>query len=74
MYSENTLNDLNQFKVGDKVTIYNSITKTASRQGIIKSIYPTAYMKNGKPSRIATIVNDMGVTIGVNYLSTAKKC
>ena len=72
MNYKNTLQDLDQFKVGDKVTIYNTITRNASYYGTIQRISPKAYIKDGKPSRSATILDDMGM-IHENYLGSAKK-
>jgi hypothetical protein len=68
----NTLQELDQFNVGDKVDIYNSITGEVSYSATIESIAPKAYVKDGEAVRAATILDDMGNRRD-NYLGTAKK-
>ncbi len=68
----NTLQELDQFNVGDRVDIYNSITGEVSYSATIESIAPKAYIKYGEAVRAATILDDMGNRHD-NYLGTAKK-
>ena len=41
----NTLRELDQFNVGDRIDIYNSITGEVSYSATIESIAPKAYIK-----------------------------
>lgn len=67
----NTIEQLNKFKKGDVVNIHNKITGELSYSGVIISISEYAYIKDGIPSRSATIMTDKGQHS--NFLGTAKK-
>jgi hypothetical protein len=69
---KNTIEQLNEFKVNDKVAIHNVINGKVSYYATIKSLYKEAYVKDGYASRIATLVDDSG-NIRENFLTSATK-
>ena len=68
----NSLEKLNQFKVGDKVAIHNVITNEVSYIATITAIADYAFIKYGSPSRFAVLIDDNGNT-RENLLGSAKK-
>ena len=68
-FKRNNLEQLNQFKIGDKIAVHNGITGTISYFAEIVSL-SNSCIKDGTHLRHAAIKLSNGVIIG-NYLGTA---
>ena len=68
----NTIEQLNEFKVNDRVAIHSVINGKVSYYAIIKHVHKEAYIKDGIPSRIAMLIDDSD-NIRQNFLSSATK-
>jgi hypothetical protein len=68
----NTIQQLNQFNKGDKIAVHNRLNGNVSYYATIISLSKEAYIKDERPSRIATLIDDNG-NIRENFLGSAKK-
>ena len=67
----NTIQELNQFKLNDKVSIYCSVTGKLSYIGSIVKIYRNAFIKDNQAIRPACILDSNGI-VHENALGTTK--
>lgn len=67
----NTIEQMNQFKVNQKVNIYDSITGELDYSGTIINIEKKAWSKNNEPRRCAVILDSNG-NKRLNLLASAK--
>ncbi len=68
---QNTIDQLNQFKLNDKINVYSLITGEFNYSGSIVSIQKKAWLKDNQPSRFAVIIDSNG-NKRENFLASAK--
>lgn len=68
---KNTIQQMNQFKLNDKVNVYDLITGELGYHGTIIRIEKKAWSKNNEPRRCAIILDSNG-NKRLNLLASAK--